>query len=514
MERTCAQGTNEPLIGSSRAFGIEQEHLVGLIPADVGAKPAYAWHVVQPHALQRALQAAGESPFVRDSFTRHGGRLYIDLEYLEHASPECSSPEEAVIHDRVGAQTIAGFAEHFLDAFGDLVGNEVGDDVRLRICKGSPGSRALRGGGVSPVGTHENYLVPCDTNRWVLEPAFTSFLATREVLVGAGGVVRNQSGDGRPVFHRSPRSHVIETQFTPMSLSKAPMVVLRDEHHADNRFNRLQVASGDANLFDDVAALKVGITHLALRLVEEAPDRIAHLGFDDPARVHRTTGGPVGRSGVQPLIELGGSGIHPADHQELFANEAARLLNRTGSTLPERQALGGWYAAIDEVRAGDTTLHSPLEWRAKQAYLETVRDPDDRDGRRLVNSAESLVDIAPGGMPDVWSTIVARHAVVDHARVASHIGVPQTRAALRARCALALTDWPFSVQLDWSSVAIGMGALHEPLSFEMGDPRFAVGATAQAFLDAIGERRAELELLARLHDVESGRSAVTEYQHV
>src|SRR6201982_2518892 len=97
----------------------------------------------------------------------------------------------------------------------------------------------------------------------------TPFFVTRQVFAGAGRVGIGQ--DGRGVgFQISQRADFFEVEVGLETTLKRPIVNTRDEPHADaDRYRRLHVILGDANLSEISTFLKVGTTALILAMIEE-----------------------------------------------------------------------------------------------------------------------------------------------------------------------------------------------------------------------------------------------------
>jgi proteasome accessory factor A len=93
----------------------------------------------------------------------------------------------------------------------------------------------------------------------------TPFLVTRPVFAGAGRVGLGQRGE-RPGFQLTQRADFLEAEVGLETTLRRPIINTRDEPHADSeRFRRLHVIVGDANMLQVATYLKVGTTSLATR---------------------------------------------------------------------------------------------------------------------------------------------------------------------------------------------------------------------------------------------------------
>ena len=117
-------------------------------------------------------------------------------------------------------------------------------------------------------GAHENYLCRRDTPFASLVRHLVPFFVTRQVVCGAGRVGLGQ--DGRTAgFQISQRADFFEVEVGLETTLKRPIVNTRDEPHADaDRYRRLHVIIGDANMSEISTYLKVGTTALVLAMIE------------------------------------------------------------------------------------------------------------------------------------------------------------------------------------------------------------------------------------------------------
>ena len=125
------------------------------------------------------------------------------------------------------------------------------------------------------------------------------FFVTRQVVCGSGRVGIGQ--DGRTAgFQISQRADFFEVEVGLETTLKRPIVNTRDEPHADaDRYRRLHVIIGDANLAEISTYLKVGTTALVLAMIEanfladdltiSQPVRELHEVVHDPSLRHAIT---------------------------------------------------------------------------------------------------------------------------------------------------------------------------------------------------------------------------------
>ena len=131
-------------------------------------------------------------------------------------------------------------------------------------------------------GTHENYLmdraVPFARIVQNVMPHFVS----RQIYTGAGKVGSEASSTGGidVTFQLTQRADFFEEEVGLETTLKRPIVNTRDEPHCDaQKYRRLHVIVGDANLCEVATFLKVGATALVLSMIED--DWFARAGDRD-----------------------------------------------------------------------------------------------------------------------------------------------------------------------------------------------------------------------------------------
>ncbi len=184
----------------------------------------------------------------------NGARLYVDHAHPEYSAPECTDPLDAVIWDKAGERVMEAAARHVASVPGA---------AKLQLYKNN-----VDGKGAS-YGSHENYLMSRQTPFSAVIAGLTPFLVSRQVITGSGRVGIGPAGD-EPGFQLSQRSDYIEVEVGLETTLKRGIINTRDEPHADaDRYRRLHVIIGDANLAETSTYLKLGTTALVLDLIEE-----------------------------------------------------------------------------------------------------------------------------------------------------------------------------------------------------------------------------------------------------
>src|SRR5699024_7579241 len=120
-------------------------------------------------------------------------------------------------------------------------------------------------------GSHENYLCLRETPFTSVIGGLTPFFVSRQVITGAGRVGIGTQGE-EPGYQLSQRADYIEVEVGLETTLKRGISNTRDEPHADaDKYRRLHVILGDANLAEYATYLKLGTTAVVLDLLEEGP---------------------------------------------------------------------------------------------------------------------------------------------------------------------------------------------------------------------------------------------------
>ena len=184
----------------------------------------------------------------------NGARLYVDHAHPEYSTPECTNPLSAVIWDKAGERIMAEAAERAATIPGA---------APIQLYKNNTDNKG------ASYGCHENYLMRRATPFADIVRHLTPFFVTRQVICGAGRV--GIGADGRGVgFQLSQRADFFEVEVGLETTLKRPIINTRDEPHADpEKYRRLHVIIGDANMSEVATYLKLGTTALVLSMIED-----------------------------------------------------------------------------------------------------------------------------------------------------------------------------------------------------------------------------------------------------
>ncbi len=199
----------------------------------------------------------GTDPDVRsDRILPNGARFYNDHGHPEYSTPESPDSFAVAMHDYAGQQVVLSAAR----AYQQEIGREI------KVYKNNTDFHG------ASYGTHESYLVPRALGFEKLFQAVLPMLLVRQILTGAGKV-GSEHGDWVP-YQISQRADFFVEPFNTETLYRRPIFNTRDEPHADpDKWIRLHVISGDANMSPYCSSLKLGLVKLALQLamIGEAP---------------------------------------------------------------------------------------------------------------------------------------------------------------------------------------------------------------------------------------------------
>ena len=202
----------------------------------------------------------------------NGARLYVDHAHPEYSTPECTNPLDIV---RVGQGGGAGHARRGRRA------SALPGGAPILLYKNNTDNKG------ASYGAHENYLMRRSTPFADIVRHLTPFFVCRQVVCGAGrvGSARTAASDG---FQISQRADYFEVEVGLETTLKRPIINTRDEPHADpEKYRRLHVIIGDANLSEVSTYLKVGTTSLVLAMIEDrflTGDLVVEAAGRGPAR--------------------------------------------------------------------------------------------------------------------------------------------------------------------------------------------------------------------------------------
>ncbi|MGE5291639.1 MAG: depupylase/deamidase Dop [Micromonosporaceae bacterium] len=370
----------------------------------------------------------------------NGARLYVDHAHPEYSTPECTNPMDTVKWDKAGERVMAEAAGRAAVMPGGAA---------IQLYKNNTDNKG------ASYGCHENYLMRRGTPFADIVRHLTPFFVSRQVICGAGRV--GIGADGRAEgFQISQRADFFEVEVGLETTLKRPIINTRDEPHADpEKYRRLHVIIGDANMSEISTYLKLGTTALVLAMIEEK-FLDSDLSIETPvAELRAVSHDPS----CKHLITLRSGRKLTAIQLQLEYLEYARkyVEDRFGPDADEMTAdvLDRWESVLGRLAADPMSLSHELDWVAKLELLEGYRT---RDGLGWGDPRLQLVDLQYSDIrPDrgIYNRLVARgrmHRLVDDTEVRRATEEPpeDTRAYFRGRC---LRQYADSVAAaSWDSV--------------------------------------------------------------
>src|SRR6266508_3160869 len=183
----------------------------------------------------------------------NGARLYVDHAHPEYSTPECTNPRDVVIWDKAGEIVIIEGARQ---------ARQIPGSAPINLYKNNTDNKG------ASYGSHENYLMRRSTPFASIVRHLTPFFVSRQVVTGAGRVGLGQDGSAHG-FQLSQRADYFEVEVGLETTLKRPIINTRDEPHANpDRYRRLHVIIGDANLSEISTYLYVGATSLVRAMIE------------------------------------------------------------------------------------------------------------------------------------------------------------------------------------------------------------------------------------------------------
>src|SRR6201993_3043395 len=276
-----------------------------------------------------ASQLTDEDLGLANVILTNGARLYVDHAHPEYSGPECTEPMAAILWDKAGERVMEAAARHVASVPGA---------AKLQLYKNN-----VDGKGAS-YGSHENYLMSRQTPFSAVIAGLTPFLVSRQVVTGSGRVGIGPAGD-EPGFQLSQRADYIEVEVGLETTLKRGIINTRDEPHADaDKYRRLHVIIGDANLAETSTYLKLGATALVLDLIEDGID-LSDLALARPVHaVHVISRDPTLRATVALADgrELTGLAL-----QRIYLDRVAKLVDSRDRDSRAADIVQTWATVLD-----------------------------------------------------------------------------------------------------------------------------------------------------------------------
>jgi proteasome accessory factor A len=376
----------------------------------------------------------------------NGARYYVDHAHPEMSTPECLDARTVVRYDRAGELVII----ESMAAAKELLG---GGQELIAYKNNSDGKG-------NSYGTHENYLMDRATPFSHIVANATVHFVTRQIFIGSGKVGCEIPGTGIDVvpYQLTQRADFFEEEVGLETTLKRPIINTRDEPHADaQKYRRLHVIVGDANMSEFATWLKVGSTMIVLAMIEDG-EFAPELAFRAPVQALRNVSYDLTLS--NPLRLADGTSATAIEIQASIIEAAEKYLNRYGTDGaggPDAlKVLAAWRETVETLERNPIELADRIDWIAKKKLLDAYRE---RDGLEWGDARLRALDLQYHDMRPERSVFnkLKMHTMVDHeAAVAGADHPPEdTRAYFRGEC---LRRYPDSiVAANWDSMVFDTG---------------------------------------------------------
>jgi Pup amidohydrolase len=380
----------------------------------------------------------------------NGARFYVDHAHPELSTPECADARSVVVWDRAAEEILAeamSAARVLLPPGQEIVVYKNNSDR-----KGNS------------YGCHENYLMDRSVPFGRIVAHVTPHFISRQIFCGAGKVGAELGGraDAEVTFQLTQRAEFFEEEVGLETTLKRPIVNTRDEPHADaQKYRRLHVIVGDANMSEVATFLKVGTTLFVLSMIE---DDFLPRTFELAAPVWALRAVSLDLSLRRPLELSDGSTVTALEIQWELHDRARKYAEDRGLASVGEEAgaevLRRWEQVLTGLEQDPMDLHQQLDWVAKFRLLDGYRARHDLDWHdaRLAAMDLQYHDLRPDR--SLFRRLDMERLTTD-AEVARAVHEPpdDTRAYFRGKC---LQRWADQiVAANWDALVFDTGG--EPL---------------------------------------------------
>jgi Pup amidohydrolase len=473
-------GESNPIAASSQ--------LINAYVASLNRRVAWDFEDESPGNDARGFQVDSASPpevetHLVNVVLTNGARYYVDHAHPELSTPECVDAREVVVWDRA--------AELILQQSMAAATSLLAPGEEIVVHKNNSDGKG------NSYGCHENYLMDRSVPFGRIVAGITPFFVTRQLFAGADKVGCEAAGtSAREVpYQISQRADFFEEEVGLETTLKRPIVNTRDEPHADaQKYRRLHVIIGDANLSEVATYLKVGTTAIVLAMIED--DELPRdLSLRAPVQALRRTSYDVDL--VETLELADGSRMSALDLQWQYLEYArkwaeSRGLEAVGEDVGA-DVLRRWEATLAGLESDPVSVARTVDWVAKRKLLTAYAERHDAgwDDPRLAALALQYHDLRPGR--SLAARVGLERITTDEeAEVATTEPPTTTRAYFRGRC---LQRWANQiVAANWDSLVFDTGS--EPLRrVPMMEPLRGTAAIVDDLLEGCAT---PAELLERL----------------
>ncbi|CAN5388492.1 depupylase/deamidase Dop [soil metagenome] len=371
-----------------------------------------------------ASQLTDEDLGLANVILTNGARFYVYHAHPEYATPEVTTPLDIVRWDKAGEQVMLDAAKRAALLPGG---------PQIVLYKNNTDNKG------SSYGAHENFLMRRSTPFADIVRHLTPFFIGRQVICGAGRVGKGQDGREQG-FQISQRADFFEVEVGLETTLKRPIINTRDEPHADpDKYRRLHVIIGDANLSEVSTYLKVGTTSLVLAMIEDKFIGV-DLTVDSPVAALRSVSHDPTLKQTVTLAD--GRKLTGVQLQLAYLDLARKYVeDRYGADADEQTVdiLARWESVLGRLERDPMLCATELDWVAKLKLLEQYRSRDGLawDDAKLQVIDYQYSDIRPEkGLYHRLAAAGRMERLLTQGEIdaAMHDPPTETRAYFRGRC--------------------------------------------------------------------------------
>lgn len=374
----------------------------------------------------------------------NGARFYVDHAHPEFSTPECSNVFDVIRYEKAGDRILN---------LSRLGANQLIQSGRtIVVYKNNSDQKG------NSYGYHENYLLDRRTSFQSIAERLMPFLVSRQIVCGAGKVGAENGADHVP-YQISQRADFFETEMGLDTMVKRPIINTRDEPHANrDRYRRLHVIVGDANMSEYTTYLKVGTMLVVLHMIEDGflPEPLV---LRNPVRAIRDIShDPTCREAV-PLKS--GAKMTAIDLQRWYHEAAQRYIAQSPECHPTYPAVvQEWGRVLDCLAEDPMQLYREIDWVMKLHILTNYmeRRGSDWSDPRIAMMDLQYHDIRPEkGLYYVLERSGAARRMLTEEDITQAIEDPpeDTRAYFRGQCLKKFKHQIFGV--NWDSISFNLG---------------------------------------------------------
>ena len=492
----------QKVLGLETEYGIQQRGagesnpiaassvLINAYVAELNRKVGWDFEDEKPGNDARGFTREGAMPpevetHLVNAVLTNGARFYVDHAHPEYSTPECSNAREIVVWDKAG--------EHILARSMEAAARTLPNGQGIVVYKNNSDGKG------NSYGTHENYLMDRGVPFARIVQHVMPHFITRQIYCGAGKVgTEAATTGGRQIdFQLTSRADFFEEEVGLETTLKRPIVNTRDEPHADaQKYRRLHVIVGDANLAEVSTFLKVGTTAIVLSMIEDDFFGERDFTIASPVSTLRRISYDVSLQEPQDLAD--GRKMTALEIQWELLDLARKYAEERGlaSTGPEEvgaEVLRRWEDVLTGLESDPMSLAGTLDWVAKYRLLSAYRE---RHGLEWSDPRIAAMDLQYHDVrpeKSLFSRLGLERITTDDEVEAAITEPPTTtRAYFRGKC---LQRWaPSIAAANWDSLVFDLGS--EPLRrVPMMEPLRGTAAIVDTLLDGC---TSPAELIARL----------------